>query len=111
MMKNIQEIKQEIAECLGPLDPEKIILFGSYAYGNPAEESDVDIYVVTRDEFMPKNWREKMMVKKAVSSRLMELRKKYPIDLIVHTKPMHKKFVELQSSFSREIMSKGSVIL
>jgi predicted nucleotidyltransferase len=26
-----------------------IYLFGSYAYGNPTEESDIDIYVVTPD--------------------------------------------------------------
>jgi predicted nucleotidyltransferase len=28
---------------------EKIILFGSYAYGTPREESDIDIYVVLKD--------------------------------------------------------------
>ena len=27
-----------------------IYLFGSYAYGNPTEESDIDIYIVTPDE-------------------------------------------------------------
>jgi len=27
-----------------------IYLFGSYAYGNPTEDSDIDIYVVTPDD-------------------------------------------------------------
>ena len=30
-------------------DPDKIILFGSYAYGEPSNESDLDILVVTGD--------------------------------------------------------------
>ncbi len=33
-MIKIEEIKQEIIEKLKPLEPDKIILFGSYAYGN-----------------------------------------------------------------------------
>jgi predicted nucleotidyltransferase len=37
-----------ILETLGE-DCEKIILFGSYAYGTPGEESDIDIYVVLKD--------------------------------------------------------------
>jgi len=33
---------------LGSFKPHKIILFGSYAYGKPTEDSDVDILVVSR---------------------------------------------------------------
>jgi predicted nucleotidyltransferase len=44
----IQKIKDMILETLGN-DCEKIILFGSYAYGIPREESDIDIYVVLKD--------------------------------------------------------------
>ncbi len=45
-MKNIKKIKYQIVEAIKPLNPEKIILFGSYAYGNPSENSDLDICVV-----------------------------------------------------------------
>ena len=44
----IPKIKEMILETLGG-DCEKIILFGSYAYGTPGEESDIDIYVVLKD--------------------------------------------------------------
>jgi predicted nucleotidyltransferase len=37
-----------ILELLGD-DCEQIILFGSYAYGTPTEDSDIDIYVVLKD--------------------------------------------------------------
>ena len=58
-MVDIEKLKEEIVERLKPLEPDRIILFGSYAYGEPTEESDLDLYVVTADETLPKSWREK----------------------------------------------------
>ena len=46
--KEIPKIRDMILETLGEAC-EKIILFGSYAYGTPREESDIDIYVVLKD--------------------------------------------------------------
>jgi len=40
-------------------DPFKIILFGSHAYGEPGPDSDVDLLVVTEDDFLPNNFAEK----------------------------------------------------
>ena len=45
-MVDIEKIKVEIVERLKPLDPDKIILFGSYAYGTPNEDSDIDLFLV-----------------------------------------------------------------
>ncbi len=42
-MSAIKRFTQQIAE---KFHPEKIILFGSYAYGTPHEESDVDLLVI-----------------------------------------------------------------
>ncbi len=36
----------EIILQLKPLDPERVILFGSYAWGEPNDESDVDLFIV-----------------------------------------------------------------
>jgi predicted nucleotidyltransferase len=46
--EEIPLIRDIILETLGDTC-EKIILFGSYAYGTPREESDIDIYVVLKD--------------------------------------------------------------
>ncbi|MBV5321551.1 MAG: nucleotidyltransferase domain-containing protein [Sulfuricurvum sp.] len=46
MILNMDTLKDEIIERLKPLDPDKIILFGSYAYGTPDEESDIDLFLV-----------------------------------------------------------------
>jgi predicted nucleotidyltransferase len=110
MSIDIENIKKEIVERLKPLNPQKIILFGSYAYGTPHKDSDIDLYVVTNDDFIPQSWGEKSRVYLNVANMLDDIMNKYPTDLIVHTKVMHKKFLELNSYFSRVIMNKGVVL-
>ena len=44
-MIDIEELKPKIVERLLPLRPDKIILFGSYAYGSPTEDSDIDLFL------------------------------------------------------------------
>ncbi|NPA82030.1 MAG: nucleotidyltransferase domain-containing protein [Epsilonproteobacteria bacterium] len=48
-MIDIEKITPEIIEALKPLNPDKIILFGSYAYGKPNEESDIDLFLIKND--------------------------------------------------------------
>ncbi len=45
-MIDIEKIKPEIISRLKSLDPDKIILFGSYAYGTPTEDSDIDLFLL-----------------------------------------------------------------
>ena len=45
-MIDIEKIKIEIVARLKSLDPDKIILFGSYAYGKPNKDSDIDLYII-----------------------------------------------------------------
>lgn len=106
----LEQLKKEITAELSNLDPYKVILFGSHAYGDPLEESDLDLYVVTKKQYLPQSFQENMEHYRSVSQALRPLKKKYLFDLIVHTLPMHKKFITLQSSFSREISTKGIVL-
>ena len=48
MSSDIIEIKESILNTIGDTC-EKIILFGSYAYGSPGENSDYDIFIVLKD--------------------------------------------------------------
>ena len=48
-MIDIEKITPEIIERLKPLNPDKIILFGSYAYGTPNEDSDIDLFLLKND--------------------------------------------------------------
>jgi len=45
-MVDIEKLKPLIVKRLLPLKPDKIILFGSFAYGVPNENSDIDIFLV-----------------------------------------------------------------
>ncbi|SMC09492.1 nucleotidyltransferase domain-containing protein [Nitratiruptor tergarcus] len=106
---DIEKLKNEIVERLKPLEPDKIILFGSYAYGKSNEESDIDLYIVTKDDYIPQNVNEKMDLKFRYFKPLENIAKDFGLDFIVHTKPMHQKFIENNSSFAKEIQ-KGIVL-
>jgi len=108
-MVDIKTIKSEIVERLKPLNPNKIILFGSYAYGTPNEDSDIDLYVVTNDDFMPSNWREKSDLKLKYFQNIEGIARKFGLDLILHTKPMYEKFKKYNIHFWEEI-ARGDIL-
>lgn len=49
-MIDIEKLKPQIVKALMPLKPDKIILFGSYAYGTPNENSDIDLFIFKENE-------------------------------------------------------------
>ena len=104
--KKITEIFRENIKELNQL-----ILFGSYAWGSPDAESDIDLYVVTKDDYMPSSWAEKRDIVRKVSRQILPLRQKYAIDLLVHTRAMYNKFVDSGSSFSRDILNCGKKLV
>ncbi|MCX7047285.1 MAG: nucleotidyltransferase domain-containing protein [Candidatus Sumerlaeota bacterium] len=81
--------------------PRAIVLFGSYAYGRPTEDSDVDLLVV-----MPHKGRS---VKQALDIRL-RLRAPFPLDLLVRSPRTLKERMEMGDCFVREIMEKGRIL-
>jgi len=96
--KQIQEFADKVAR---EFRPRKIILFGSYAYGRPTEDSDVDLLVI-----MPFRGRAN---KKAVEIDLC-VRRNFPMDLLVRTPAKVRQRVKLGDWFMREIMEKGKVL-
>jgi predicted nucleotidyltransferase len=80
--------------------PEKIILFGSYAYGRPHADSDVDILVVME----ARNQHDQ-----AVRIR-WEVPAPFPMDLIVRTPKNLGWRLEESESFHTEIVTKGKVL-
>src|SRR5580658_94551 len=80
--------------------PDKIILFGSYAYGTPHEDSDVDLLVV-----MPAYNQHNQAVR-----ILWRLAAPFPLDLIVRTPKEMKWRLEEGESFLTTIVSKGKIL-
>lgn len=100
----------EIVAQLQAINPAKIILFGSQASGASNETSDLDLLVVLRDDLLPATYREKQDVYLKVARLLRDIRRKTPVDLIVHTQPMHRKFIEMNSLFARQVLEEGIVL-
>ena len=96
--KEIKKIAEKIAK---EYKPEKIILFGSYAWGKPGPNSDVDLFVVKKTD----NTRE--MARKI--GRLLFPRL-FPIDLIVYTPEQAKKRLDMGDFFIKDIFAKGKIL-
>ena len=111
MTAEIENLLTEVRSRLEPLTLSHLIIFGSYAWGDPTEDSDIDIYIVTRDNFLPSSWKQKRDLVRKISNRIIDLRMQYPIDLIVHTQPMHEKFIETNSSFAEQLMEEGKRLI
>ena len=94
----IRQVSDEIARRF---QPERIILFGSYAYGTPTEDSDVDLLVVMSFESRP--------VAKAIEVR-QAIYAGFPMDLLVYTPEYIKQRIAWNDFFIREITEKGKVL-
>ena len=101
---------EAISSNLRELNPYLVLLFGSFANGTPDDDSDIDLLVVTNDQFMPKSFKEKNDIFLRVSRKIRDINLEIPIDLLVYTIPMYKKFIEQNSSFAQEIMENGKIL-
>lgn len=104
-MTNIsyQKIQKVADRIVQDYKPEKIILFGSHAWGKPSRDSDVDLFVV-------KNSRKRRF------DREYELRMKLfghgfpPLDLLIYTPGEVQKRLEIEDFFVQDILSKGKIL-
>src|SRR5271154_6311228 len=96
-MRVIRRFARQVAERF---QPDKIILFGSYAYGTPHADSDVDILVI-----MP----ARNQLDQAVKIELA-CDPPFPLDIIVRTPHNIQWRLAEGESFLREITTKGKVL-
>ncbi len=97
-----KSLRPAIQKIVSELKPEKIILFGSYAYGTPTPHSDVDLLVImkTRASLKERSW--------AVSSLLLP--RPFPVDILVKTPKELEKALESGDFFLKEIVARGKVL-
>ena len=84
------------------LHPHKIILFGSYVYGTPTADSDVDLLVILDTLARPVDRYLRI-------SRLLRPRP-FPLDLLVKTPEEIAQALERNDAFMREIIAQGRVL-
>ena len=95
------KIKDLCRQIVENFNPQKVILFGSHAYGKPNADSDVDLLVV-----MPFECRS---VEQAIKIR-QRIRPEMPLDLSVRTVEQVKQRIEMEDFFMRDIVDKGKVL-
>lgn len=77
-------IKQLVDKIVREFNPKKVVLFGSYAWGNPKKNSDVDLLVIKDDP--SKNTREM-----AIELEKILIERNLPLDLLVYKPEQLKK--------------------
>lgn len=101
MMDVEAHIKNVCDQIVGGFNPDKIILFGSYARGTENEDSDIDLLVIMPYEG---NELEKMAeVRKTFRSAM-------PLDVLVKTPIQIAKRLEMEDFFVREILESGKIL-
>ncbi len=73
----IQRYKAEL-KILG-IDPQRVVLYGSYARGNPRDDSDIDLIVISKD-FNKMNIRQRLETLGLAAGRVFE-----PIEALGYT--------------------------
>jgi len=96
--KEIQKITDQIKE---KYQPEKIILFGSFAYGKPSASSDVDLVVIkkTNERFTQRLMKMAQIVKSSLGA-----------DILVYTPKEWQAALKEENYFIKEIAQKGKVV-
>lgn len=99
--KLLQEIVKRI---VSEINPKKIILFGSWAYGKPHKDSDLDILVIVEKLSTNSRREERIKIRTLLQDILI------PQDIIVATVEDVEEWKNVPQAFITSIIKKGKVI-
>ena len=96
------KIQRAVQKVVDLVHTEKIVLFGSYAYGNPTQDSDVDLLVIMESD-------------KSAHARSMQISeilypRPFPLDIIVRTPAEVEERMAMGDCFIEEILTKGKTL-
>ena len=98
-----KKIKEMAAKIAKEYKPEKIILFGSWAWGEPGPDSDVDLFIIKKSR--------KRRIDRARELRSILFGHGFPpMDLLVYTPCEVDKRLEMGDFFVKEIFNEGRVL-
>lgn len=104
-MNKARHIIEEILEkIITEYAPQKVILFGSYAYGHPDEESDFDLLIIKDTDKRPiERWME-------LKRLLRDRNRKTSVSPLVYTPRELEERLVLRDFFIQEVLEKGEVL-
>ncbi len=94
----LDEIRRVTRQVVEHFHPQRVILFGSYAYGQPTEDSDVDLLVVMDTDEPPLHVAAKIAA---------AIEHPFPLDIVVRTPVELAAAVQRQGVFATEVATKG----
>jgi uncharacterized protein len=101
-MPSMQDIQRYCDAIAAAFKPQRIILFGSYAYGKPTPDSDVDVLVVMRQA--RRLW---MQTTQKIHEKISA---GFPVDVLVRDPEFLRDRLSEGDCFLEEITSKGRVM-
>ena len=101
------EIMQFVYLVVEVSDPDRIILFGSYAYGNPTDKSDLDLLVIKNGNEITINDETKFAVAIHKARRHRQIKTKY--DVFFSTDSQAEKIAENGGAFV-DALQRGKVL-
>ena len=107
---DIKAILENLLVSLMSSDPYKIILFGSYARGNPREDSDIDLMIILDNNNVSKTYQERLNKKIYIRNLVLETNRKIPLDILVYSKEELNLIKENGNYFIDEIEKTGKII-
>ena len=100
-MVDIEAINDFVARVAERFRPDRIVLFGSYASGNPNADSDVDLLVIVPFEGKP--WRTAATIREQVPAH-------FPMDLLVRTPDQIGARLALGDTFLEGVLQAGKTL-
>jgi len=97
-----EQIQEYSDRIVAEFKPERIILFGSYAYGTPTPDSDVDLLVIMKTT-------ASQVERSLAVARLLRPRV-FPVDILVRTPDEIDRTLRSGEFFIQEILSRGRVL-
>ena len=93
---------EKVVECLKRYDPEKIIIFGSYARGEADEYSDLDFVVIkkTDERFVRRLIRVAELIDNGLGN----------VDVFVYTPEEFQEMIERENPFIEQVLKYGKVV-
>ena len=101
------EIDQIRKLLISKYQPQKIILFGSFAWGKPNKDSDLDLFIIKKVN-KPRPAREQDVYR--LLTGYYSRQNSLPVDIIVHTPKETQERVILGDPFIRQIIDHGKTI-
>jgi predicted nucleotidyltransferase len=98
------ELEKAIYTINEILNPDKIYLFGSFVLGNPDEESDLDLCIITN------NLKERKIEALRKIRHSLVLKVSMPVDLLLYTSHEFSERARLSSTFEYKILNEGVLV-